>query len=320
MDFSENSAIHLSPAQLRLTHGRYQKVRRTLYRRWSEGEFVRPVLLIHGGAGSGKWKNGRREQLRSSVARILKTVYPLLIGGKSSLEAVTRAVMELEDDPLYNAGRGAKIQSDGHIRLSASVMDGKARRFAGCVNVEGVKNPILLAKALLKEEDRVLAGMGAKTYARRLGLKFASPMTPERRAEFERKIKGKTGTVGAVAIDKNGRLAAATSTGGKGNEIPHRVSDSPTTAGNFANADCAVSATGIGEQIMDFSVAANLCSLVEAGVPLERASRELLKRARRQHAEFGFIALNRKGEINAGKTTPTMIWGACFDHELMIGF
>src|SRR5262249_13694540 len=118
-----------------------------------------PVLVIHGGAGRGP---ASPEEILVSLERILVRVYPRLLSGTSAVMASRLAVDELEDDPLYNAGKGSKIQSDGRIRMSASIMDGSRRRFAGCVNVEGVKNPIQLANALLKYEDRVLAGEGAK--------------------------------------------------------------------------------------------------------------------------------------------------------------
>jgi L-asparaginase len=250
----------------------------------------------------------------------LTEVYADLKAGTSALEAVTRAVVFLENDPLFNAGRGSKIQSDGHIRMSASIMDGERRRFAGCVNVEGVKNPVRLAKALLRENDRVLSERGAQAYAKNLKLEFASPFTAEQRRLFRTRKKGKTGTVGAVALDRRGRLAAATSTGGKGGEIPHRVSDTPSVAANFANRDCAVSATGVGEEIMDFGVAAGLCALVQSGVPLSKAAGDLIRGAKKSKAEFGFIALDGNGNVNAAKTTPTLAWGAAYSNDCLIGF
>jgi len=279
---------------------------------------MQPVLVIHGGAGARAKSD--LEPIRKSISKILKSAYPLLLKGGSAVEAVTEAVRLLEDDPLFNAGKGSKIQRDGRIRMSAAIMDGHNRKFGGCVNVEGLKNPIQLARLLMKERDRVLAGKGAVNYARSKNMAFASPVTPKALESFKRKQTGKTGTVGAVAIDRKGRMAAATSTGGRGNEYPFRVSDSPTTAGNFANSFAAVSATGIGEQIVEFSVASSLCAFVDAGIPLDRAARKLLKEARSKKAEFGFIALDRKGHVHAGKTTPSLIWGSAFRHEVLIGF
>ncbi|MBX3023022.1 MAG: isoaspartyl peptidase/L-asparaginase [Bdellovibrionales bacterium] len=269
-----------------------------------------PVLLIHGGAGQGSLSEQKRQRIELSLNTILENVYPLLRDGMSALEACTMAAALLEDDPLYNAGKGSKIQSDGKIRMSASLMDGHHRRFAGCVNVEGLKNPIHLARALLSEEDRVLAGQGARRKARELGLKFASPYTERARHAFERQQEGKSGTIGAVALDTKGHLAAATSTGGRGFEFPDRVSDSPTVAGNFANGFAAASATGTGEQIVEFSVAASLCTLVEAGQTLSTAGTHLLQQAKNAQAEFGFISVDAHGRLYAGTTTEILLWGS----------
>ncbi len=220
------------------------------------------------------------------------------------------ACAALEDDPLYNAGYGSKLQSDGKVRMSASLMDGYTRKFAGCVNVEGVCNPIYLANALLKKNDRVLSGEGAKKFAREIGLTFRSPYTEHQRAAWKKKKLGKSGTVGAVALDSRGRLAAATSTGGKGFEYPYRVSDSPTCAGNFATSLCAVSATGTGEEIVEQAAASTLCAFMEAGLPLNQAVSKLVSRSRRFGAEFGLIAVDRHGNFKVAATDHTIVWGA----------
>jgi L-asparaginase len=233
--------------------------------------------------------------------------------------AVVRAVELLEDDPLYNAGLGSKIQGDGRIRMSASLMDGRRLRFSGCANVEGVKNPVRLAKLLQTCDDRVLSEAGARQFAREAGLPFASPFTPRARADFERRRQGKSGTVGAVALDRKHRLAAATSTGGRGFEYPHRVSDTPTVAANFANRFGAVSATGVGEEIVEHAVAARICAFLESGLSLKAATRRVLTQARRDRAQFGWIAVDHRGEVQAVSTTKTLIWAqatpagiACF--------
>jgi L-asparaginase len=267
-----------------------------------------PVLVIHGGAGSRSLSPERRRLILKSLEGVLTSVYGKLKSGGCALEAVTLAVRALEDDPLYNAGKGSKIQSDGRIRMSAALMDGNRRRFAGCVNVERVKNPIRLARVLMRQQDRVLNGTGAARFARALKLPFASPFTAEARHHFAQAKRGKTGTVGAVALDREGRLAAATSTGGKGMEYPGRVSDTPTVAGNFANSMCAVSATGIGEEIVEFAAAATVCAYVEAGMTVDRAVSVLLARARGR--QFGLIALDRKGQYKTSTNTPLLIWGA----------
>lgn len=233
---------------------------------------------------------------------------PELEKGLSAVDAVVLAAELLENDPLYNAGLGSKIQSDGKIRMSSSLMDGSKGRFAGCVNVEGVKNPIYLAKGLIKKKDRVLSGAGAQKFAREIGLKFGSNYTEERRREFRRKKSGKSGTIGAVALDSLGRIAAATSTGGRGFEYPYRVSDSPTVAGNFANKFGGVSATGTGEEIVEAAVASRLCTFLEAGISLERAVDLIFKGARQAKAEYAMIALNAKGEYFAATSTKGLVW------------
>jgi L-asparaginase len=269
-----------------------------------------PVLVIHGGAGSKPLHGERLALVTASLRKILENVYPQMQKGLSALDAVERAVLWLENDPLYNAGRGSKIQRDGKIRMSASIMDGDKRRFAGCVNVEHVKNPVLLARALMKKDDRVLSCEGAERFARELGLEFASNYTEASLAEFEKRKRGKTGTVGAVALDSKGRLAAATSTGGKGFEFPFRVSDSPTTAGNFANRFCAVSATGTGEEIVEFSAASTLCAWSEAGMKLEKAAGKMMREVRKAKAGFGFIALDSAGRFTATTSTKSITWAA----------
>jgi L-asparaginase len=243
-----------------------------------------------------------------SLQRILEQTYPLLTRGGSAVTAVVRAVELLENDPLYNAGLGSKIQSDGKIRMSASLMDGHRLRFSGCVNVEGVKNPVRIAKLLQTRDDRVLAGAGARQFAREAGLPFASPFTPHARADFKRRQQGKSGTVGAVALDRKHHLAAATSTGGRGFEYPHRVSDSPTVAANFANRLGAVSATGTGEEIVEHAVAARICAFLETGLSLKAATQRVLAQVRRNRAQFGWLALDRHGQVQAVTTTKTLIW------------
>ena len=267
-----------------------------------------PLLLVHGGTGAKAMHEEGHRAYVESLKRILEQTYPLLGRGGSAVTAVVRAVELLENDPLYNAGLGSKIQSDGKIRMSASLMDGRRRRFSGCVNVEGVKNPIRLAKFLQTRGDRVLAEAGARQFAREAGLPFASPFTLRARADFKRRRQGKSGTVGAVALDRKHHLAAATSTGGRGFEYPHRVSDTPTVAASFANRLGAVSATGVGEEIVEHAVAARICAFLESGLSLKAATHRVLTQVRQNRAQFGWIALDRHGQVQAVTTTKTLIW------------
>jgi L-asparaginase len=266
-------------------------------------------LVIHGGAGKKSLDPARIRQRKKSIQFILRSGLSLLEDGASAVDVVTQVVQMLEDDPQFNAGKGSKIQKDGKIRMSASVMDGFRLRFAGCINVEGLKNPIQLAKRLLSEKDRVLAGKGASQFARSKKLEFANPFTQEARAKFLKQKSGKTGTVGAVAMDSKGRLAAATSTGGRGYEYPERVSDSATVAGNYANKRCAFSATGIGEEIVEASVCARAAAFIEVGIKIKDASKKILKDASKRGFQFGYIGLSKSGDVVADHTTPSMCWG-----------
>jgi L-asparaginase len=277
-----------------------------------------PVLLIHGGAGSKILTAGQAARIQESLRTILEHCQINVRKRRSALELVTEAARLLENDGLYNAGYGSKIQSDGKIRMSAAVMDGHRRRFGGCVNVEGVRNPILLARCLLTSEDRVLSGLGARRYAKKMGLKFSSPYSPNAMKEYRSRTRGKTGTIGAIALDSKGHLAAATSTGGRGFEFPYRVSDSPTVAGNYANEIAAVSATGIGEEIVESAAAATICALVESGWTLRRAVDHVLHKSKKLGGSFGVIALDRKGHAVARTNTRLLIWGLATKNEIQL--
>jgi L-asparaginase len=184
-------------------------------------------LLIHGGFFSEfSQSNETKLAKQAAMERIAKNSYEFL-KTHTALETVVFAVEQLENDPLFNAGIGSQIQSDGVIRMSASLMDGNTKKFSGVINVQQVKNPIRIAENLMGVDDRVLGGEGANDYAEKNGFEAFSTEIPERRAEYESKRASlRTGTVGCVALDSNGKLAAATSTGGKGFEIPGRISDS----------------------------------------------------------------------------------------------
>lgn len=275
---------------------------------------TQPILLIHGGASNLVPNPRVAAAIQESLEKILRESYKILAKGGSARDAAVKAVELLENDPLYNAGYGSKLQSDGVIRMSAGLMSSDEQKFAGVVNVEQVKNPIRLAEALVRERDRVLAGTGALEHAKKRGIALGDNYTEARRREFARKNKGKTGTVGAVALDKRGRLAAATSTGGKGHEAPGRVSDTPTVAGTYANTFAAVSATGVGEEIMAHAVAARIVTRAEDGMKLKAALEKSLKDGKSAKAQFGCITISAKGETAAATTTKFMAWG-CFDGE-----
>ncbi len=221
---------------------------------------VQPKLVIHGGAGSSLHSKGGIDAVRKSLYQVLQEVYPMLEGGASAVDAVVRGCQLLEDDPRFNAGTGSVVQSDGQIRMSASLMDGFVQRFSGAINVSHVQNPIELAKFLQNSDDRVLSDYGSTQLLRELQLPIYDPMTDLRLQEWMQERQGNfskamadvvaepagMGTIGVVALDAEGRLAAGTSTGGKGFERIGRVSDSAMPAGNYATGSAAVSCTGIG--------------------------------------------------------------------------
>ena len=268
-------------------------------------------IIIHGGFFS---ESDQSHEVKIAKQNSLKEIAKLsfeFLQDHSAEEAVVFAVKLLEDDLLYNAGIGSQIQSDGKIRMSASLMNGKTQKFSGVINIENVKNPIEVAHILLKEDDRVLGGNGAKIYATENGFENFSTEIPQRRKEYEEKLKnGGKGTVGCVALDSEGRLAAATSTGGKGFELVGRISDSATVAGNFANEFCAVSCTGVGEDIVSNATAAKIVIRVTDGFSLNDAVQKTFTELNEIDGFAGAIAIDKNGNIAHQNSHPTMVFAS----------
>jgi len=254
-----------------------------------------PVLVLHGGTGPTP-SHQRLQQIRRHLIRICDAAYSTL-DNSSAVKTVVLAVQLLENDPLFNAGTGAMLQQDGKARLTASIMDGAKRRFAAVLNLERAKNPILVAQALLDQPDRLLAGHGATAFARSLGFPSWNPVTPSRWRQWQRHRQESHSTVGAVALDRSGRLAAATSTGGKGFERPGRVSDSGLPAGNYATEEVAIACTGIGEDIIDEGLAIRIAQRVLDGNSLKRASALTIRELTRANRKAGLIGLDKYGHI-----------------------
>jgi len=272
-------------------------------------------IIIHGGFFSESSTNQETKIAKQkSLEIIVKNAYEFL-KSHSALETVVFAVTQLEDDELFNAGIGSQIQSDGKIRMSAALMDGETEKMSGVINIEEVKNPIQVAAILMKEDDRVLGGSGATTYARKNGFEVFSTEISQRKAEYQAKIKSLgTGTVGCVAIDKKGKLAVATSTGGKGFELVGRISDSATVAGNYANANCAVSLTGVGEDIVSNATAAKIVTRVTDGFTLENAFKKTFSELLPFDGFAGAIAIDNQGNVFHQDSHPSMVF-ASFDGE-----
>ena len=289
-------------------------------------QVVQPKLIIHGGAGSSLKGKADVEAVRQSLHEVIDIVYDLLLSGASATAAVVRGCQLLEDDPRFNAGTGSVLQSDGQIRMSAALMDGQAQRFSGVINISRLKNPIDLAQFLQESPDRVLSEHGAADLMRELQLPVHDPLTEirlqewiqERHGNFSREMAGVVaekelvnnagrGTIGVVALDDQGQLAAGTSTGGNGFERIGRVSDSAMPAGNYATAHAAVSCTGIGEDIIDECLAARIVIRATDGLSLQAAFERSFTEAAANQRDFGAISIDRTGSIVWGKTSQVLL-------------
>ena len=272
-------------------------------------------VIIHGGFFSESSTNNETKVAKQqSLLRIVKDSFDYL-KTHTALETVVYAVSLLEDDELFNAGIGSQIQADGKIRMSASLMDGSTMKMSGVINIEEVKNPVQVAQILLNYDDKVLGGSGATNFARANGFEQFSTEIPQRRSEYEAKLAAtRIGTVGCVALDMNGKIAVATSTGGKGFEIPGRISDSATVAGNYANEFCGVSLTGVGEDIVSGAVAAKIVTRVTDGFTLEKAFEKTFNELKPFDGFAGAIAIDNKGNIYHLDSHPSMVF-ASFDGE-----
>ncbi len=259
-------------------------------------------LVIHGGAGSLEGKTAEAKNIHQSLCRIWEETFELL-KKKTAEDAVIHGIRLLEDDPVFNAGTGSKIQADGEVRMSAALMDGVENRFSGVINVQNIRFPIEAAALLSKEKNTVLSGNQATEFCRKHGFVEHDPLTHLRLQEYKQKLNGLHGTVGIVALDKKGRIFAGTSTGGIGNEIPGRVSDSPTVAGTYASSKAGVSCTGIGEQIVQQAAAAKIVTRIEDGMSLHEAVSKTMAESNNYNYSFGLISLDAKGQIEVGKTT-----------------
>jgi beta-aspartyl-peptidase (threonine type) len=275
-------------------------------------------LAIHGGAGTlpRAESGGDRElRYRAGLAAALDAGYAVLQGRGTSLDAVTRAVMVLEDNPLFNAGVGSVFTLDGRNELDAAIMDGGTLMAGSVCGVTHIRNPIELARAVMEHSEYVmLSGEGAEEFALSRGFALVPRSyfhTPERWRQLERIRSGDAGlsaltishvgTVGAVALDAEGRLAAATSTGGMTGKRYSRIGDSPIIgAGTYADdRSCAVSATGHGEMFIRAAVAHDICSRMRfGGRALGEAVREVVfEELAKLHGEGGVIAIDAQGEI-----------------------
>lgn len=285
------------------------------------------AIAIHGGAGTILKSSISPEQdalYRERLTRALETGYALLECGSTSLDAVEAVVQLLEDDSLFNAGKGAVFNSNGKVELDASIMDGKTLRAGAVAALHHVKNPICLARAVMEQSEHVfLIGEGAEQFAKehQLELVDESYFFTEARWQSLQKAKAKEsltekekhGTVGAVALDQFGNLAAATSTGGMTNKKFGRIGDSPIIgAGTYAdNETCAVSATGHGEYFIRAVVAHDIAALMRyKHLSVQAAAEEvIMQKLTKLGGTGGVIAIDRNGNIAMPFNTEGMYRG-----------
>lgn len=283
-------------------------------------------IVIHTGAGNFTLADlgERREPMRAAMTAALAAGHAVLASGGSSLDAIQAAIVILEDSPLFNAGKGAVFTHEGTNELDSSIMDGATRRAGAIAGVKHIKNPVLLARLVMEKSPHVMmTGDGAEAFAKEQGMTFVresyfyserSWQALQKELENEKKaqkgtaavtgaVRGYFGTVGAVALDQKGDLAAATSTGGMTNKRVGRVGDSPIIgAGTYAsNQSCAISATGHGEFFIRYTVAHDICARVEyTGATLQAAAdavvQDVLKAA---GGEGGVIGMDRAGNVVA---------------------
>lgn len=276
-------------------------------------------MVVHGGAGDVP--RAKRAAHAEGCRRAAEAGLEVLLRGGSALEAAVRAATVLEDDPRFNAGTGACLTEDGTIELDAAVMEGTALRFGGVAAMPPFANPIRIALAVLEDGRHALyAGEGAARFARERGFAPADPASMITKAARERLKKalagraersGAGGTIGALACDAEGHVAAATSTGGMVAKRSGRVGDSPLPgAGTWADdAAAAASATGVGEAILRFGLARHACELVRAGVPAQVAAEASIAAfSARVNGRGGIIVLSPCGEAGVARNTETMSW------------
>jgi beta-aspartyl-peptidase (threonine type) len=283
---------------------------------------IKPGIAIHGGAGTilRTSMTAEKEQLyTSALHEALHAGYDILKRGGSALDAIETAVKNLEDCPLFNAGKGAVYNSSGHHEMDASIMWGRDISAGAVSLIRNVKNPVSLARAVMEKSEHVfLCGEGAEEFARSVHLPFEPNSYFDSEFRYEQWLKAqesdstyldhnvnvtdkKFGTVGAVAIDKNGNLAAATSTGGMTNKKFGRVGDSPIIgAGTYANnKTCAISCTGHGELFIRSVVAYDISCLMEyKNMSLSESCHEVvMKKLIAIQGEGGLIAIDKYGNI-----------------------
>lgn len=295
----------------------------------------RPVIVVHGGAGT--WHPKRSQKTLQGVKKAARTGFDLLINDGNALDAVTEAVASMEDEGLFNAGRGSSLNIERRVEMEASVMDGKTIKAGAAGLLRDIRNPVRLARIVMEKTDHVfVVGEGAEKLARMFNLERTNLITEtqierylqQKRALFEGKFElpkllslvqnrqelFDLETVGAVALDKDGNVAAATSTGGFPLKFPGRIGDSPLIGcGTYAdNRGGACSATGVGEIAIRLVLAKTVCTYMENGAHAQEAVEKAIKlvneRITGTYNSMGLIAVTSLGYIGAAHNSPNLCW------------
>ena len=273
-----------------------------------------PAIVIHGGAGwFSNMSPDEIKDLKKGLKMAADKGFDILENGGSSVDAVEAAIIILEDNPLFNAGRGSVYTSEERQEMDASIMTGKDNEAGAVSSVTNVKNPISLARYVMEETPHVMfTSIGAEKLARDNNIEQVEQSyfaNPDRLKSLKKAQENKKGTVGVVAIDKNRVITAGTSTGGMTNKAPGRVGDSPIIgAGTWVeNNSCGVSATGHGEYFIRFSVAKEICVKARyQNKSIQQASTEVMNQLKEIGADGGVIVMDSQGNYAFAFNTPAM--------------
>jgi len=290
------------------------------------------VIVIHGGAGF--WPSRKHRLALKGVEEAAMRGYSILGKAGTALNAVEQATISMEDNPVFNAGVGSNLNLKGEAEMDASIMDGRKLHAGAVAIVKSFKNPVSLARLVMEKTDHIfLAGIGAERLGELYALQRAASANGARLEDWKklksRLLSGKmknmlrtlkllrkhpeieVGTVGAIAIDRDGDVAAATSTGGTALKFPGRIGDTPLIGcGTYADNECgAASATGVGEGAIRLVLAKTACDLMSKGAIAQRAAEQAVKlENRRIGLPIGIITLDTKGNVGAAHSTPNMCW------------
>ena len=283
------------------------------------------IIALHGGAGPQDPSVKGIEKANNALIKIANKGKKRLLAGIDGLEVASACIKHMENDPQFNAGIGSALQSDGLPRLSAAIMDGGRQSFSGVIAAMYIPNPSILALQLQKRRIKVLTNPGTELLARELKLPIHTNLTEKRSKRWLEAMDKQhypasyenCDTVGCIIRDQFGRLYAASSTGGIGNEYPGRVGDTGTIAGNYASKFAAITVTGRGEQIVDDGVAIRIETRVRDGKTLQEASELTFKEAIKRKRHYGWIAVDKHGNWSVFHTTKNMPYVICGETKIL---